>query len=112
MPTSPSHAGKATKVASASSTARSGVMTLQWKVSFLAMVPQSARLLLRHLLGLGRRLFDRPDVHERLVREVVPLAVAQLLEGADRVLARAVDAGPAGELLGDEEGLRQEALDL
>ncbi len=37
MPTSPSHAGKATNVASVSRTARSGVMTLQWKVFVVAI---------------------------------------------------------------------------
>src|SRR5690242_11799233 len=111
MPTSPSWAGKATKVASVSSTARSGVITLQWKMSFLA-IESASRSAFRQLLGLGLRLLDRPDVHERLVREVVPLAVAQLVEGADRVLARGVVAGEAGELLGHVERLREEALDL
>src|SRR5687767_1160583 len=111
MPTSPSCAGKATKVASASSTARSGVMTLQWNVSFLAI--ESLRSLrCRQALRLGRRVLDGANVHEGLVRQVVPLAVAQLVEGADRVLARAVDARQAGELLRHEERLRQEALDL
>src|SRR6185295_12025877 len=105
MPTSPSCAGKATKVASVSSTARSGVMTEQWKV--LATL-----LSFRQLLGLGVRLLDGADVHERLIRQVVPLAFAQLVEGADGVLARGVVAGEAGELLGDVERLREEALDL
>ena len=43
---------------------------------------------------------------------MVPLAVAELLERTDHVVALDVDAWEAGELLGDEEGLRQEALDL
>jgi len=43
---------------------------------------------------------------------VVPLAFAELFEGADGVFARAVDAGVAGEDFGDEEGLGEEALDL
>src|ERR1700709_597103 len=113
MPTSPSCAGKATKVASASSTARSGVITLQWKVLPVAMAQSPAGLALSgQLFRLRRRIFDSADVHERLVRQVIPLAVAQLLEGADGGRPGDVDAGEAGELLGDVEGLREEALDL
>ena len=67
---------------------------------------------MRQLLRLRRRLLDGADVHERLVGQVVPLAVAELVEGADGVRARDVDAREAGELLGDEERLREEALDL
>src|ERR1700709_1245682 len=104
MPTSPSCAGKATKVASASSTARSGVITLQWNVSVRAMIsPASGLALGGQLLRLRRRLLDGADVHEGLVGEVIPLAVAQLLEGADGVGPRLVDPGVAGELLGDVE---------
>src|SRR5437763_17095920 len=101
MPPSPSQAGKATKEASASKTARSGVMMLRWKrpramIGFLGAAPLLERL------RLGRRLLDGADVHEGLVRELVPLAVAELLEGADGLGERRVVAGEAGELLGDE----------
>src|SRR5262245_44509911 len=64
------------------------------------------------LLRLRRRLFDRPDIHERIIRQLVPLAVAQLLEAAQRVFLLGVVAGEAGELLGHEERLAEEALDL
>jgi LmbE family N-acetylglucosaminyl deacetylase len=43
---------------------------------------------------------------------VVPLAVAQLAEAAQRVFPLRVVAGEAGEDLGDEERLAKEALDL
>src|SRR3954454_9703440 len=112
MPTSPSCAGKAAKVASVSTSTRSGVMRLQWKVSFCAMGSPALRGLRRQLLRLGRRLLDGADVHERLVGQVVPLAVAQLVEGADGVRQRDVDAGDAVELLGDAERPREEELDL
>src|SRR5436305_544426 len=55
---------------------------------------------------------DRPDHVERLLRKVVVLAVDDLLEALDRVLELHVLAGRAGELLGDEVRLREEALDL
>src|SRR5690606_23518280 len=64
------------------------------------------------LLGLLPRIVERADVHERALRQVVALAVAQTLEGVDRVLQRRVDAGEAGEDFGDEERLAEEALDL
>ena len=44
-----------------------------------------AILLLFHLLGLRLGLLDRADVHEGLLGQVVPLAVGNLLEAANRV---------------------------
>ena len=64
-----------------------------------------------HLLGLFLGLLDRADVEERAFGKVVPLAVAELLEAADRVGQGGVLARLAGEDLGDEERLRQEPLD-
>ena len=63
-------------------------------------------------LGLGDGLLDVADQEERLLGQVVVLALAERLERGDRLLERDVLAGDAGELLGDEERLRQEALDL
>ena len=49
---------------------------------------------------------------EVLLRDVVELAIEDLLEAFDALLERHVGALEAGELLGDEERLRQEALDF
>src|SRR5581483_11639817 len=66
----------------------------------------------RHLLRPLDRALDRADHVERLLGQVVVLAVEDLAEAADRVLELHVLAGRAGELLGDEVRLREEALDL
>src|ERR1700694_4780947 len=55
---------------------------------------------------------DRPLEEERALGHLVVLAVDDLLEAADRLGDRHVGAGRPGELLGDEERLREEALDL
>src|SRR4030095_4723955 len=65
-----------------------------------------------HLLRPFEDLFDAADHVERLLRHLVVLAVDDLTEAPDGVLDRHVLPLDAGELLGDEEGLRQEALDL
>src|ERR671937_234681 len=49
-------------------------------------------------------LVDRPDHVERLLRELVVLALDDLLEALDRVLEPNVFARLAGELLRDEVG--------
>ena len=46
-----------------------------------------------------------PNHVERLLRQIVVLALEDRLEAADRVGNRYVLAGAAGELLGDEHGL-------
>ena len=69
-------------------------------------------LLAAHLAALLHGLVDRADHVERLLGEVVVLAVQDLAEAVDRVLELDVLAGRAGELLGDEVRLREEALDL
>src|SRR3954462_14446294 len=66
----------------------------------------------RHRLGLRHRALDGADHVERLLGELVVLAVEQFLEGPDGVLELHVLALDAGERLGDAEGLRQESLDL
>src|SRR5215218_6108645 len=63
-------------------------------------------------LGLRQHALDAADVEERLLGHVVELAVHQRLERLDRLLDRGEDPGLAGEHLGHEERLREEALDL
>src|SRR3712207_5067174 len=63
-------------------------------------------------LGLLAGLFDGADEVEGAFGEVVVLAVHDLLEAADGVGDGDVLALEAGELLGDVEGLREEALNL
>src|ERR1700693_3295812 len=67
---------------------------------------------LLHLFALLPRLVDRADHVERLLRQVVVLAVQDLLEAAHRLGDRNRLALTPGEPLGDVEGLREEALDL
>src|SRR5436309_1788896 len=98
-PSSPSYIGNATNSAAASSTARSGVTTTH--CNCLPLVDSTGRLreeshtgrdrwavvLLPALHALRRldRFFDRADVHERLLGQVVVLTVADFLERADRL---------------------------
>src|SRR5207248_7622022 len=92
-PSSPSYIGRATKSAASSRTARSGVTTTHWMPSPVAM----GLLHLRgHALGLLRRFFDAADVQEGALGQLVPLAVAQLLEAADRLLEGRHLAGLVG----------------
>src|SRR6476620_8123221 len=69
-------------------------------------------LRLRQFLALLDGHLDRADVVEGLLGQVVVLAVQNLAEAAHRLLAGDVLAGQAREDLGDEEGLREEALHL
>src|SRR2546423_684642 len=57
-------------------------------------------------------LFDRADHVERLLGHVVAFAVHDLAKALDRVGDLHVTAFETRELLGDEEGLGEEALDL
>src|SRR3954452_19118131 len=68
-------------------------------------------LALQRLRLLEHRL-HATDVEERLLGDVVELAVDQLLEALDGVRHGDVDALQAGERLAHEERLRQEPLDL
>src|SRR5687767_13532592 len=68
--------------------------------------------LLRHLRRAGLHVVEAADVEERLLGQVVGLAVADRVEAAQRVLDGRVDALLAGELLGHEERLAEEPLDL
>src|SRR6478609_9577887 len=102
-PNSPSAPGAVTSSTSVSMTAPRGVVS-----------ENRTRVLrfLLELLGLGAHVVDAALHVERLLRQVVALAVGDLLEAGDRVLDLDVLAGRARERLGDEERLRQEALDL
>src|SRR5688572_32467505 len=96
---------KLTAVTSRSMTVRSGVTTRSWKVPAMARSPAA------ELLGLLDGFLDRADHVERGLGQRVVLAFQDLLEAAHRVLALHELARRAGELLGDEERLRQEPLD-
>ena len=70
------------------------------------------RLGLRQLAALFDRGFDAADHVEGLFRQAVMQAVEDLLEPANRVTNGHVSPGRAGELLGHEHRLREEALNL
>ena len=70
------------------------------------------RPLLAQALGLLHGLVDSADHVEGLLGQLVVLALDDLVEPADGLGERDVLPGRAGERLGDEEGLREEALDL
>src|SRR5438105_1207451 len=75
--------------------------------------PEPGRLLGRlHLFGPLEHHVDAADEIERLLRNVVEVAGEDLLEAPDRLLDRNELALDAGELLGDEERLGEELLDL
>src|SRR5699024_633735 len=69
-----------------------------------------AELLVDAVLVLEHHV-DAADVEERLLGDVVELAVADALEALDRVLQRDVRAVDAGELLRKVGVLREELLD-
>src|SRR5262249_31713204 len=69
---------------------------------------RSGRSLLRRL----HDLLDAPGVEEVLLRDVVVKTVRDLLEPADGVAELHVSTRLAGEYLGGEEGLAEEALGL
>src|SRR5437879_35102 len=111
-PISPAAPGTIRSSASPSNAAPSGVTTETEKSGWSAI-----SALRRDGLGLERlrpldRLLDRADHVERLLGQVVVLAVEDLGEAADRVLELHVLARRAGELLRDEVRLREVALDL
>src|SRR6478735_6434551 len=62
------------------------------------------------LLGVGLQVLDATAEEERLLREVVVLAVDDRVERGDRLVQRDVRPVDAGELLGDVGVLGQEAL--
>src|SRR3984893_16000141 len=72
----------------------------------------SSRCFGRQLLALFDRLFDGADHVEGLLGQMVVLAFAKPAETLDGVGEVDELAGRTGEDFGDEERLRQEALDL
>src|SRR5437763_3712856 len=105
-PSSPSAPGTITISARPSNTRPSGVRISQ---SSSAIARLRGRL---HLLGLGDDLIDAALEEERLLGDLVVLAVEDLREAAGGVLELHVFAVATREHGGDEERLRQEALDL
>ena len=98
---------------------RVGIRVGLWTCSAGSRLPEGGRasmIGLRRLggeaLGLLDGFLDGADHVEGRLREVVVLAFDEALEALDRVGERDELAGRAGEDFGDEEGLRQEALDL
>src|SRR5579859_2602353 len=65
-----------------------------------------------HFLRFGSCFFDGTDHVERLLGQVVVLAVEDFLEAADGVRDADVFAGDARELFRNEVWLRQEPLDF
>src|ERR1700678_4322817 len=91
----------------ASSARPAGVTISSWILSLMAAFDLAlGRELLTLLLGLG----DVADHVERLLGQMIELAVDDLFEAVDRVLERDVLAGRARELRRDEERLREEPL--
>src|SRR5918995_2224515 len=120
--TSPSNAGPSGVTSERSNVRRScATAYLGWNRLFFPSLFRLLRRLLGRLLGFGLAaqlarlldcLLDRPDHVERLLGQLVVLAVEDLLEAFDRVLELHILAGCPRELLRDEVRLREEALDL
>ena len=66
---------------------------------------------LSHPFGLFSRFRNTTDIREGGFRQVIPLAVTQFFKAFDRFIARSDLPLLTGERFGDEERLRQEALD-
>src|SRR5262249_8252435 len=98
-PNSPATPGAYTSSTWVSSTWRSGVISL----SCIAASRSSSRG--GETLCVRQHVVDRADHEERLLGDVVVLALDDLLEALDRVGQLDVDAGLAGEGLGDVERL-------
>src|SRR5688572_230763 len=89
--------------------ARSGVTMVSW----IELGSPSAMLLGRlHLLGLLASFFDRAYHVKRLLGEIIMLSVDNFPKPLDGVLHLHVSPCFTGKLLGNEEGLRQEPLNL
>src|ERR1700722_9864615 len=73
---------------------------------------RSGGLLGAHVLGLLDRLVDAADHVERLLRQMVDVAVDDHLEAADGFLQRHVLARRTGKHFGHVGRLREEALAL
>src|SRR5439155_18172068 len=85
----------------------SGVRTSTWNLFLAILAPGLAAT-----AGRLHDVLDRALQQEGALRDLIVLAVDDLLERAHSVLDLHVSAGGPGELLGDEERLGEEALDL
>src|SRR5947209_8170740 len=112
-PISPSLAGSTTSSTSISMNFRSRVTTVRAiLVGSVSAIEDFLRCLALHLLVLLEHLLDRSLQQERLLRNVVVLPFDDLAEAADGLGDLDVLPRDAGELLGDVERLREEALHL
>src|SRR3954463_12751954 len=102
MPSSPSLPGTRTMATSSSYASRSGVTTSRWSV--MAGSPGELR-------GVLADVLEGPGQEEGLLRQVVGLALEDLLERRHGVLDAHVLPGAAGEHLGHRERLAHEALE-
>src|SRR6266568_1400214 len=87
-------------------------LTVRDSPSFFTRSPVVPFTVSLQRLRLLDSLFDRTDHVERLLGQVIVLAVDDCLEAADRVLECHVLAGRPRKCFRDVERLRQEALDL
>src|SRR5437773_8200381 len=105
-PSDPSVPGRTTASTTSLTTRLSGVTTSRWIDSGRGIgVFLGGRL---HLFGLVAHLVDRSDQIERLLRQIVVFPLEDFLEGAHALGDRHVFPLQPGELLRDEERLRQE----
>src|SRR5690349_11514860 len=107
MPTSPSAVRARTIVPSPVHTVRSAATSSTWSRS---PDPSPSAILLQ-LLGLLLHVLEATAHEERLLRDVVVLALGQLLERVDGLVERDERPVQTGEGLGDEGVLREEPLD-
>jgi len=84
-------------------------------VQFRHVTPPFARRrrsqLRAEALGLLRQVVKAADQEERLLGQMVEVALGELVKGLDRLLQRNRRTGLTGELLGGHHVLRQEPLD-
>src|SRR5690348_14677578 len=107
IPRYPSAPGSSTSSTVSRTSILSGVTT-----SISSSFGRAIVVPLLHLRGVGPHILDAAGHVERLLRHVVVLAFGDFLEAADGVGDGHVLALAARELLGHEERLRQELLDL
>ena len=112
MPKEPRTPGAARDTTVSFRMIRSGVTMLTVKVLAIDPCSQTSPRLAREALGFFYGLLDAADHVEGLLRQVVVLAFQDLAEAANRLFARDVLPFQAGEGLGDEHGLAEEALHL
>src|ERR1700687_2411814 len=90
----------------------SGVTTVSFSFAISRADASSLRRRLGELLRVLPSFLDRADHVERLLGHVVALSLHDLLEAADCIGDLDEPPFEPRELRGNEEGLREEALDL